>query len=459
MTTPASPRSPASPLAIVILAAGKGTRMKSDLHKVLHPIAGRPMLEHLLASAAKLKPDRQVVVVGQGREQLEAAVGERAAIAVQEPQHGTGHAVQQAQGALAGFSGDVLILYGDVPFVRTETMAAMIERLHAGDSPAVVVLGFEPENPLQYGRIIASDGRIVKMVEHKDASEEERACRMCNSGLMAVRSEELFALLDRVGNDNAQGEYYLTDIVNIANADGRTCAVTLTDDPDEVAGINSRAELAATEARWQHVRRQQAMADGVSLVAPETVWFAWETEIGRDVLVEQNVIFGPGVTIADNAKIRAFCHIEGASIASGVEVGPYARLRPGTELQENSKVGNFVEVKKSVLGKGAKANHLTYLGDAEVGAGANIGAGTITCNYDGYCKYRTIIGERAFIGSNSALIAPVRIGADAIVAAGSAVSRDVADGELRLVRGEQLVKPGWADQFHDAMKKKAEKKG
>lgn len=459
MTTPASPRSPASPLAIVILAAGKGTRMKSDLHKVLHPIAGRPMLEHLLASAAKLKPDRQVVVVGQGREQLEAAVGERAAIAVQEPQHGTGHAVQQAQGALAGFSGDVLILYGDVPFVRTETMAAMIERLHAGDSPAVVVLGFEPENPLQYGRIIASDGRIVKMVEHKDASEEERACRMCNSGLMAVRSEELFALLDRVGNDNAQGEYYLTDIVNIANADGRTCAVTLTDDPDEVAGINSRAELAATEARWQHVRRQQAMADGVSLVAPETVWFAWDTEIGRDVLVEQNVIFGPGVTIADNAKIRAFCHIEGASIASGVEVGPYARLRPGTELQENSKVGNFVEVKKSVLGKGAKANHLTYLGDAEVGAGANIGAGTITCNYDGYFKYRTIIGERAFIGSNSALIAPVRIGADAIVAAGSAVSRDVADGELRLVRGEQLVKPGWADQFHDAMKKKAEKKG
>ena len=209
------------------------------------------MLEHLLASAAKLKPDRQVVVVGQGREQLEAAVGERAAIAVQEPQHGTGHAVQQAQGALAGFSGDVLILYGDVPFVRTETMAAMIERLHAGDSPAVVVLGFEPENPLQYGRIIASDGRIVKMVEHKDASEEERACRMCNSGLMAVRSEELFALLDRVGNDNAQGEYYLTDIVNIANADGRTCAVTLTDDPDEVAGINSRAELAATEARRQ----------------------------------------------------------------------------------------------------------------------------------------------------------------------------------------------------------------
>jgi len=452
---------PASPLAIVVLAAGKGTRMKSDLHKVLHPIAGRPMLEHLLASATELAPDRQVVVVGQGRDQLEAALGDRAAIAVQEPQHGTGHAVQQASDALTGFSGDVLILYGDVPFVRTDTMRAMIDRLNGEDSPAVVVLGFEPDDPLQYGRVIAENGSILKMVEHKDANEEERACRLCNSGLMAVRSDELFALLDRVGNDNAQGEYYLTDIVNIANADGRSCAVVVTDDPNEVAGINSRAELAEAEARWQASRRRQAMDDGASLVAPETVWFAWDTQIGRDVLVEQNVIFGPGVTVADGAKIRAFCHIEGATIATGVEVGPFARLRPGAVLEEKSKVGNFVEMKKSVLGPGAKANHLTYLGDTEVGAGANIGAGTITCNYDGYFKYKTVIGERAFIGSNSALIAPVRIGADAIVAAGSAVSRDVADGELRLVRAEQLVKPGWADQFHDAMKKKkkAEKKG
>ncbi|MEZ5737160.1 MAG: bifunctional UDP-N-acetylglucosamine diphosphorylase/glucosamine-1-phosphate N-acetyltransferase GlmU [Novosphingobium sp.] len=452
---------PASPLAIVVLAAGKGTRMKSDLHKVLHPIAGRPMLEHLLASAAELAPDRQVVVVGQGREQLEAAFGERATIAVQEPQHGTGHAVQQAREALADFSGDVLILYGDVPFVRTETMRAMIDRLNGEDSPAVVVLGFEPEDPLQYGRIVAEDGRVTKMVEHKDASDEERACRLCNSGLMAVRSDELFTLLDRVGNDNAQGEYYLTDIVNIANADGRACAVVVTDDPDEVAGINSRAELAEAEARWQARRRSQAMDDGASLIAPETVWFAWDTRLGRDVLVEQNVVFGPGVTVADGASIRAFCHIEGATISTGVEVGPFARLRPGSVLEENSKVGNFVEMKKSVLGPGAKASHLTYLGDTEVGAGANIGAGTITCNYDGYFKYKTVIGERAFIGSNSALIAPVKIGADAIVAAGSAVSRDVADGELRLVRAEQLVKPGWADQFHDAMKKKkkAEKKG
>lgn len=448
-----------APLAIVVLAAGKGTRMKSDLHKVLHPIAGRPMIEHLLASAAELAPERQVVVVGSGREQLEARLGGRAAIAVQEPQHGTGHAVQQAEGALDGFAGDVLILYGDVPFVSAATMRAMIERLHGGDASAVVVLGFEPADALQYGRVIVANenggqGRIVKMVEHKDASVEERTCGLCNSGLMAVRAADLFGLLARVGNDNAQGEYYLTDIVNIANADGRTCAVVITSDPDEVAGINSRAELAEAEGRWQAKRRRRAMDEGASLTAPETVWFAWDTVLGRDVSIEPNVLFGPGVRVADGVNIRAFCHIEGATLASGAEVGPYARLRPGAVLEEKAKVGNFVEVKNAVLGKGAKANHLSYIGDAEVGAGANIGAGTITCNYDGYFKHKTVIGERAFIGSNSALIAPVRIGRDAIVGAGSAVSRDVADGELRLVRGEQLVKPGWADRFHDAMKKK-----
>ena len=449
-----------TPLAIVVLAAGKGTRMKSDLHKVLHPIAGRPMLDHLLASAAELGPQRQVVVAGHGRDQLEKALHDRAEIAVQDPQHGTGHAVQQAEGALADFSGDVLILYGDVPFVRPETMRAMIARLHAADDPAVVVLAFQPDDALQYGRVITQGERVVKMVEHKDATAEERACRLCNSGLMAVRSADLFALLARVTNDNAQGEFYLVDIVNIANADGRTCAVVVTDDPDEVAGINSRAELAEAEQRWQQRRRRRAMDDGASLIAPETVWFSWDTELGRDVTVEPHVVFGPGVRVADGVSIRAFCHLEGASLAGGVEVGPYARLRPGAVLEEKAKVGNFVEVKKSVLGKGAKANHLSYIGDAEVGAGANIGAGTITCNYDGYFKYKTVIGERAFIGSNSALVAPVKIGADAIVGAGSAVTRDVADGELRIVRGEQLVKPGWADRFHDAMKKKkAEKKG
>ncbi|WP_285021324.1 bifunctional UDP-N-acetylglucosamine diphosphorylase/glucosamine-1-phosphate N-acetyltransferase GlmU [Novosphingobium sp. fls2-241-R2A-195] len=450
-----------NPLAIVVLAAGKGTRMKSDLHKVLHPVAGRPMLEHLLASAAQLAPERQVVVAGHGREQLEKALGSRATIAVQEPQLGTGHAVQQAEGALAGFDGDVLILYGDVPFVREETMRAMIARLHAEDAPAVVVLGFQPEDPLQYGRVLAhDDGRIAMMVEYKDATEEQRACRLCNSGLMAVKSADLFDLLAKVGNENAQGEYYLVDIVNIATLEGCACAVIVTDDPDEVGGINSRGELAEAEGRWQKKRRVQAMADGVTLIAPETVFFAWDTKLGRDVTVEPNVVFGPGVTVADNVVIHAFSHLEGATLESGVAIGPYARLRPGAVLKAGSKIGNFVEMKNAVLGEGAKANHLTYLGDAVVGAGANIGAGTITCNYDGYFKHKTVIGERAFIGSNSALVAPVKIGADAIVAAGSAVTRDVADGELRLVRGEQLVKPGWADRFHDAMKKKkAELKG
>ncbi len=443
-----------TPLAIVTLAAGKGTRMNSDLHKVLHPIAGRPMIEHLLASAAELMPARSVVVAGHGRDQLEAQLGTRAVIAVQDPQLGTGHAVQQAEAALTGFDGDVLILYGDVPFVTAETMRSMIERLHGADTPAVVVLGFEPADTLQYGRVIADGDRIVKMVEHKDASAAERACGLCNSGLMAARSADLFGLLARVGNDNSQGEFYLVDVVNVANADGRTCAVVVTADSQEVEGINSRAELALAETRWQQRRRAKAMDDGASLIAPETVWFAWDTALGRDVLVEPNVVFGPGVSVADGVKIRANCHIEGAKIASGCEVGPFARLRPGTVLKAKAKIGNFVEVKKSVMGPGAKANHLSYIGDAEVGAGANIGAGTITCNYDGYFKYKTVIGERAFIGSNSALIAPVKIGADAIVAAGSAVTRDVAAGELRLVRGEQLVKPGWADRFHDAMKKK-----
>jgi bifunctional UDP-N-acetylglucosamine pyrophosphorylase/glucosamine-1-phosphate N-acetyltransferase len=445
-------------LAAIILAAGKGTRMKSDLHKVLHPIAARPMLMHLMASVDALNPTKKVVVVGSGKAQLEAALAGSAELAVQEPQFGTGHAVQQAQNALAGFDGDVLILYGDVPFVPTATMQAMVARLHAPDAPAVVVLAFEPEDPTGYGRVIVENGRIIKMVEQKDATEAEKAVKLSNSGLMAVNARDLFPLLDRVTNDNAQKEYYLTDIVNIAHEDGRMC-VAVTTEPFNVAGINSRTQLAEMEQAWQQRRRTQAMDDGATLIAPETVWFAWDTHIGRDVLIEPNVFFGPGVSIADNVTIRANSHIEGAIVGSGCEIGPFARLRLGTVLEEKAKVGNFVETKKAHLGKGAKANHLTYLGDATIGAGANIGAGTITCNYDGYFKYQTVIGDGAFIGSNSALIAPVKIGRDAIVAAGSAVSRDVADGELRMVRAEQLVKPGWADRFHDAMrKKKAEKK-
>ncbi len=446
------------PIAAIILAAGMGTRMKSDLHKVLHPIAGRPMLLHLIDSVSALSPAHIVVVTGAGREQVEKAVAPLGvATALQAEQLGTGHAVSQAREALAGFDGDVLILYGDVPLVRSETMTRMIERLHAPDAPAVVVLGFRPADAAAYGRMIAdADGRLHKMVEFKDATPEERAVTLCNSGLMAARADTVFALLDRVGNDNAAGEYYLVDIVNIANADGRIAAVIETG-ADEVAGINSRAELAAVDARWQTERRARAMAEGATLMAPETVWFSHDTQVGRDVLIEPNVVFGPGVRVADKAVIRAFSHIEGADIGAAAEIGPFARLRPGSVMGEKSKIGNFVEMKKTVLGPGAKASHLSYLGDTTVGAGANIGAGTITCNYDGFFKYRTEIGAGAFIGSNSALVAPVSIGAGAIVGAGSVVTADVSDDALVLVRPAQQEKPGWAKRFRDAMTAKKNK--
>jgi bifunctional UDP-N-acetylglucosamine pyrophosphorylase/glucosamine-1-phosphate N-acetyltransferase len=444
MTTPA--------LAIIILAAGKGTRMKSDLHKVLHPIAGRPMLLHLIASAAELSPARTVVVTGAGREQVEAAVAPfGVATALQAEQLGTGHAVAQAGAALSGFSGDVLILYGDVPLVTAATMRRMVERLHAHDAPAAVVLGFRPVDPGAYGRVIAdASGRIDRMVEYKDATLDERAETLCNSGLMAVRSDDLFALLGRVGNDNAAGEYYLPDIVMLAATDGRLSAVIETE-ADEVAGVNSRGELAGVEAAWQAGRRVQAMADGATLIAPDTVWFAHDTALGRDVVIEPNVVFGPGTTVGDGATVHAFSHLEGAAVGERAEVGPFARLRPGAVMGVGAKVGNFVEMKKAVLGDGAKASHLTYLGDAEVGSGANIGAGTITCNYDGYFKAKTIIGAGAFIGSNSALVAPVSIGAGAIVAAGSVVTEDVTADALVLVRPAQVEKPGWAKRFRDRM--------
>jgi bifunctional UDP-N-acetylglucosamine pyrophosphorylase / glucosamine-1-phosphate N-acetyltransferase len=440
------------PLAAIILAAGQGTRMRSDLHKVLHPIAGRPMLEHLIASVAELAPARTLVVVGARREQVEARVAPLGVeIVEQAEQLGTGHAVAQAREALAGFAGDVLILYGDVPLVAPDTMRAMIARLHAADAPASVVLGFRPVDPAAYGRIVAdADGRIAKMVEYKDASDEERQVNLCNSGLMAVRGEDLFALLARVDNANAAGEYYLPDIVMLAAADGRASAVIETD-ADEVAGVNSRAELAGVEARWQAGRRARAMREGATLIAPETVWFAHDTAVGRDVTIEPNVVCGPGVTIADGATIHAFCHLEGASVGAGASIGPYARLRPGSVIGEAAKVGNFVETKKAVLGRGAKASHLTYLGDVTVGAEANIGAGTITCNYDGYFKHETVIGAGAFVGSNSALVAPVRIGDGAIVAAGSVVTRDVGADALVLARGVQDEKPGWAARFRARM--------
>nr|WP_097091275.1 bifunctional UDP-N-acetylglucosamine diphosphorylase/glucosamine-1-phosphate N-acetyltransferase GlmU [Novosphingobium sp. Chol11] len=437
------------PLAVIILAAGQGTRMKSAKHKVLHPVAGRPMLLHLLASVAELRPERQVVVVGAGREQVEAAVaGTGAVIAVQEQQQGTGHAVAQAHDALAGFAGDILILYGDVPLVRAETMRAMLDRLNMGDELRAVVLGFRPEDAGAYGRIITNgQGIIGKMVEYKDADAAERAVTLCNSGLMAVRSTDLFVLLDQIGNHNAAGEYYLPDIVMLPGAQ----SAVIETEAWEVAGVNSRQEQAMIEAAWQDRRRSEVMRDGVTLIAPETVFFAYDTQLGRDVLVEPNVVFGPGVKVADNAVIRAFSHLEGANIGQGAEIGPYARLRPGANIGAKAKVGNFVEIKKAELNEGAKVNHLSYIGDATIGAGANIGAGTITCNYDGFFKYRTEIGAGAFIGSNSALVAPVKIGAGAIVGAGSVVTREVEAESLCLVRPAQEGKPGWAARFRAGM--------
>ena len=449
-----------SPIAAIILAAGMGTRMKSDLHKVLHPIAGQPMLLHLIDNVAALAPERMVVVAGARREQVEAAVAPLGVeITVQAEQLGTGHAVLQAEAALAGFSGNILILYGDVPLVSTETMRRMLDRLTGDDKPCAVVLGFRPSDAGAYGRVIADDaGHITKMVEFKDASPEERAATLCNSGLMAVGAADLFRLLGKVTNDNAAGEYYLPDIIMLAAAEGRSSVVIETG-ADEVAGVNSRGELAMVDASWQHKRRIRAMAEGATLIAPETVWFAHDTRLGRDVLVEPNVFFGPGVSIADGATIRAFSHIEGATVGVGAEVGPFARLRPGAVLGEKSKIGNFVEVKQAMLGAGAKANHLSYLGDAEIGAGANIGAGTITCNYDGFFKYKTRIGAGAFIGSNSALVAPVSIGAGAIVGAGSVITADVEADALAIARGKQEARPGRAKRFRDVMAaKKAAKK-
>jgi bifunctional UDP-N-acetylglucosamine pyrophosphorylase / glucosamine-1-phosphate N-acetyltransferase len=443
-------RSSARPVAIVILAAGQGTRMKSGLHKVLHPIAGRPMLLHLLAATEALFPERTVIVVGSGREQVEKAVAGRGVdIAVQAEQLGTGHAVAQAKEALHGFAGDVLILYGDVPLVRAETMKAMLERLNRGDEPRAVVLGFRPEQAGAYGRIIADgQGVIEKMVEYKDATATERAVTLCNSGLMAVHAAELFVLLDMVGNDNAAGEYYLPDIVMMSGAQ----SAVIETDAIEVAGVNSRIELAALERAWQERRRDEAMLDGVTLVAPDTVFFSHDTVLGRDVTVEPNVVFGPGVVVEAGAVIHAFSHLEGATVHGGADIGPYARLRPGADIGEGAKVGNFVEIKKSTLAKGAKANHLSYIGDAQVGEGANIGAGTITCNYDGFGKYKTVIGAGAFIGSNSALVAPVSIGAGAIVGAGSTLTADVSPDALALVRPAQVEKAGWAARFRDRMR-------
>ncbi|MCR9218804.1 MAG: bifunctional UDP-N-acetylglucosamine diphosphorylase/glucosamine-1-phosphate N-acetyltransferase GlmU [Alphaproteobacteria bacterium] len=452
----ARPAARRAPVAAVLLGAGLGTRMKSDRPKVLQPIAGRPMVQHVLAALDPLEPARRAVVVGPGMEESVGRAVAPYAVAVQRERLGTAHAVTAARAALDGFTdGTVLILFGDTPFVSAETLQAMTAAREAGAD--VVVLGFQAADPTNYGRLIAGpDGALERIVEHRDASEAERAVRLCNSGVMAVSAAVLFNLIDRVGADNAKGEYYLTDIVGLARGEGRTCAVIEADEA-ELLGVDSKADLAEAEALWQRARRRHAMEqEGALLLDPSSVWFSWDTVLGRDVTVGQNVVFGPGVTVEPGAEIRPFCHLEGCLVRSGAQIGPFARLRPGAEIGEAARIGNFVEVKNARLADGAKANHLAYIGDAEVGAHANIGAGTITCNYDGYLKHRTVIGPGAFIGSNSALVAPVEIGAGAIVGAGSTVTDDVAPDALAVARGAQTELEGAAARFRE--RKAAEKK-
>ncbi len=440
-------------LAIVVLAAGKGTRMRSDLPKVMHPLAGRPMISHLLATAGELAPEKMVFVVGPDME----IVGETVAphpTCIQAERDGTGGAVKAARDELADFAGTVLVLYGDTPLVSAETMRRAVEAC-CGDV-AVTVLGFRPTHIHQYGRLITNDdGGLEAIIEAKDASPEQLAVNLCNSGVMAFDGRHLIGLLERLDTNNAKNEYYLTETVALARADGHAAAV-VEGEEDELLGVNSRADLALAEAVVQNNLRARAMAGGATLVDPGTVWFQHDTVLGRDVVVHPNVVFGPGVTVADDVQIRAFSHLEGTSVEAGAVIGPYARLRPGARIGAGARVGNFVEVKNADLGAGAKANHLSYVGDARVGAGANIGAGTITCNYDGFGKYETDIGDGAFIGSNSALVAPVTIGDGAIVAAGSTISSDVEVDALAIERSEQVAKHGWAAAFR---KLKSKKKG
>jgi len=434
-----------APLAVVILAAGAGTRMRSAIPKPLHAIAGAPMLAHALRAALALAPARLVVVTGHGGAEVAAvarALHPGVAIAEQRPQLGTGHAVRCALPALEGFSGDVLVLYADTPLIAPDTLRAMLAALAAG--AAVAALGFEAAAPGGYGRLILdAEGGLARIVEAADATDAERAVTLCNSGVMAFDAARGAAWISALSNENARGEYYLTDLVAAARAGGLRCAVT-TCPESETLGVNSRADLAAAEAAFQARARAAAMAGGATLTDPASAFLAFDTKLGQDVTIGPNVVFGPGVTVGDGARIHAFCHLEGCVLRAGAEVGPFARLRPGADIGAGARAGNFVEIKNTVLGPGAKANHLSYLGDADIGAGANIGAGTITCNYDGYLKHRTSIGAGAFIGSNSALVAPVRIGEGAYVGSGSVVTQDVADDALAIGRARQVTKPGFA---------------
>ncbi|WPY95750.1 bifunctional UDP-N-acetylglucosamine diphosphorylase/glucosamine-1-phosphate N-acetyltransferase GlmU [Limimaricola variabilis] len=446
--------------ALIVLAAGRGTRMNSDLPKVLHEIGQSPLLHHAMAAGMALEPSRMIVVAGHGAEAVERAAtdfDEGIVTVRQETQDGTGHAVMQARAALDGFSGDAIVLYGDTPFIRPETLEAMLAARGRAD---VVVLGFEAADPGRYGRLVTQGDRLERIVEFKDADDATRAITLCNSGVIAASAETLFALLDQVTNDNASGEYYLTDIVGLAREAGLTAEVVRCDEA-ETLGINTRAELAAAEAAFQSRRRLEAMEDGVTLLAPETVTFARDTVVGRDTVIEPNVVFGPNVTIESGARIRAFSHLEGCHVSRGATVGPFARLRPGAELAEDVHVGNFVEIKNAQVGTGAKVNHLTYLGDADIGAGTNVGAGTITCNYDGVFKHRTTIGRDAFIGSNTMLVAPVTLGDGAMTATGTVVTHNVPAGDMAVGRAKQTNKPGFATRFFEKLRaaKAAKSKG
>ncbi|MEP5732432.1 MAG: bifunctional UDP-N-acetylglucosamine diphosphorylase/glucosamine-1-phosphate N-acetyltransferase GlmU [Sulfitobacter sp.] len=442
--------------ALIILAAGKGTRMNSDLPKVLHPIAGDAMLIHALAAGDTLEPERSVVVAGHGADQVRAASlahDMTLKIVEQNEQLGTAHAVAQARSALAGFDGMALVLYGDTPFIQAETLERMCAALDQSD---VVVLGFEAADPARYGRLVMEGQTLERIVEFKDASETERQITLCNSGVVACKSDLLFDLIDTVDNANASEEYYLTDIISIARSRGLS-ATAVTCAQWETVGINSRAELAQAEADFQSRARAELLENGVTLTAPDTVFLARDTVIGRDTLVEPNVVFGPGVTVETGATIRAFSHLEGCHVSRGSIIGPYARLRPGAELAENVRVGNFVEIKNAQVSEGAKINHLSYVGDASIGAATNIGAGTITCNYDGVMKHHTTIGANAFIGSNTMLVAPVTIGDGALTGSGSVITSDVEPDALALARAPQVEKPGMARKLFEMLKAKKAK--
>ena len=433
----------------IVLAAGEGTRMRSSIPKVLHQVAGGSLLSHVLAAAPSGEGAGVAVVIGPQREDVGAEakrVRPDAAIVVQAERLGTAHAVLAAREAIERGADDVLVVFGDTPLISAATLARMQEPLKAG--AAVVVLGFRAADPTGYGRLLTKNGELVAIREQNDASAAERLIDLCNAGVMAFDGRTALQILDAIGNANSKSEYYLTDAVGIARDKGLR-AVTIETSEDEVRGINTKAQLAEAEAVLQTRLRQAALEAGVTMTAPESVYLSADTSFGKDVTIEPFVVIGPGVTIADGAVIHSFSHIVEATIGKKASVGPYARLRPGTSLGEGAKIGNFVETKNAVLDAGAKVNHLTYIGDAHVGVGANIGAGTITCNYDGFKKHRTVIGAGAFVGSNSSLVAPVRIGAGAYVGSGSVITKDVADDALAVERGEQTMRPGWAKRFRD----------